>query len=220
MADVMPDEAFYQSNIYHRCFEPYDIERVLSSGHLQVRSGIFTILSLYRFDRDQTFSPDEKALQNRILFHLLSAASHNAFMHLKQQRIQQPGRFAAICDQHGYIYEAEPEFIELIDQSFPNRPPNRLPSDLEQSTNTGLAFSRQAVGDLFCVEVWPKGALDILTEREQDVVDGVCQGQTFKEIARGLGLSPSTVSNHLYRIYNKLNVNSRSELIQTVQPRT
>jgi DNA-binding NarL/FixJ family response regulator len=53
--------------------------------------------------------------------------------------------------------------------------------------------------------------------REQQVVEGVTQGLSFKQIAKKLELSPSTVSNHLYRIYQKLNINNRSQLADMIQ---
>ena len=68
-------------------------------------------------------------------------------------------------------------------------------------------------GDLFKLTVRAKSQLDDLTLREKQVIEGICQGNTFKQIAKNLSLSPSTVSNHLYRIYLKLGIHSRNQLI-------
>lgn len=216
MQDVISDEEFYQSDMYKQCFSQFGIERILSSAHVQYRSGVFTVLSLYRFNREDVFSEEEKELQSRALFHLLSAASHNQLFHLKQ--VQQNN--AAICDVHGFIYEAEPEFLDLVDTYYKTRKSNQLPImpnvESEQETEH-LMWKFSPLGDLFCVEIWPKGILDILTAREREVVQGVSSGKTFKEIAKELSLSPSTVSNHLYKIYNKLNISSRSELAALVK---
>ncbi|NQY65155.1 MAG: response regulator transcription factor [Alteromonadaceae bacterium] len=72
------------------------------------------------------------------------------------------------------------------------------------------------MGDLYRISVRVKTQLDQLTERGKQVVDGFCQGSAFKPIARKLSFSPSTVSNHLYRIYLTLNINTRSELVTVV----
>src|SRR5438105_1430803 len=53
----------------------------------------------------------------------------------------------------------------------------------------------------------------MLTEQEQLVADAVGQGRRNREVAAELNLSPRTVEAHLGRIYRKLGINSRSELI-------
>jgi DNA-binding CsgD family transcriptional regulator len=49
-----------------------------------------------------------------------------------------------------------------------------------------------------------------LTEREVEVVALVARGLANKEIARRLGITPKTVSNHLEHVYLKLDVGSRA----------
>jgi two-component system nitrate/nitrite response regulator NarL len=61
--------------------------------------------------------------------------------------------------------------------------------------------------------------LDLLAEREGQVVDLVADGLTNRDIAARLGLSEHTVSNYLFRIYNKLGVSSRVELVLYVMKR-
>lgn len=51
-----------------------------------------------------------------------------------------------------------------------------------------------------------------LTKREEDIVALVAKGYTNQEIARKLYLSEHTVKNHLFRIFDKLNVSSRVEV--------
>ncbi|MEH6348150.1 MAG: LuxR C-terminal-related transcriptional regulator, partial [Bermanella sp.] len=60
--------------------------------------------------------------------------------------------------------------------------------------------------------------LDLLSAREQEVMQAITRGLSFKEAAREIGVAPSTVSNHLYKIYRKLNISSRSELALVVNP--
>lgn len=52
---------------------------------------------------------------------------------------------------------------------------------------------------------------DLLTEREIDVLQLLCQGLTDKEIGKKLHISPRTVNGHLSHIYAKLDVHSRTE---------
>ncbi len=52
-----------------------------------------------------------------------------------------------------------------------------------------------------------------LTDREREIMDELARGLTYKEIGRRLGISGATVKNHLYRIYEKLGVRSRTEAV-------
>lgn len=53
-----------------------------------------------------------------------------------------------------------------------------------------------------------------LTAREAELLAAFAEGQSYKEAARTLGISPHTVGNHVKSIYRKLEVNSRSEAIR------
>lgn len=53
----------------------------------------------------------------------------------------------------------------------------------------------------------------LLTSREQELVPLVAHGLTNKEISERLCVSEHTIKNHLFRIYEKLGISSRVELI-------
>jgi DNA-binding NarL/FixJ family response regulator len=55
--------------------------------------------------------------------------------------------------------------------------------------------------------------IPLLTEREEQIVQLVAEGLPSAEIASKLKISAHTVKNHLFRIYEKLGVSTRSELI-------
>ena len=52
-----------------------------------------------------------------------------------------------------------------------------------------------------------------LSPREREIVDLVLTGSRNQEIAAGLGITPGTVKVHLHRIYEKLGVGSRADLV-------
>jgi DNA-binding CsgD family transcriptional regulator len=56
-----------------------------------------------------------------------------------------------------------------------------------------------------------------LTERQNEIVRRLLDGQRVQGIARDLCLSPSTVRNHLSATYQRLGVNSQSELIEKMR---
>lgn len=52
-----------------------------------------------------------------------------------------------------------------------------------------------------------------LTERELQVLRLLSSGKTYKQVARALDLSQSTVRNHLHNVYHKLNVVDRAQAV-------
>jgi len=55
--------------------------------------------------------------------------------------------------------------------------------------------------------------LTILSVRENETLHFLSQGLLYKEIAEKLGISTSTVRQHIHRIYEKLHVHSRTEAV-------
>ncbi len=53
-----------------------------------------------------------------------------------------------------------------------------------------------------------------LSKREKEVAAAYADGQSYKEIARDLGVSPTTVRSHLRAVYSKLGVSSKIALAQ------
>lgn len=56
----------------------------------------------------------------------------------------------------------------------------------------------------------------LLTRRENDVLEQLVKGLSYKEVANILQISFATVNDHIKNIYFKMGVNSKSELIAKV----
>ena len=56
-------------------------------------------------------------------------------------------------------------------------------------------------------------ATDCLTERELEILDFLAKGYLYKEIATELFISKETVKKHIHNIYDKLQVQTRTEAI-------
>ena len=57
----------------------------------------------------------------------------------------------------------------------------------------------------------------LLTDKEFEVVSAVYQGLSNKQVADRLCMAPSTVKNHLYSVFKKLEVSNRVALIQCLR---
>jgi DNA-binding NarL/FixJ family response regulator len=54
---------------------------------------------------------------------------------------------------------------------------------------------------------------NLLSMRERQIIPMVADGLTNKEMAQKLAISEHTIKNHLFRIYEKLGISSRVELV-------
>lgn len=96
----------------------------------------------------------------------------------------------------------------------------------------GVILSLPAIYILHCACVWwlrdelfpvkPSAqdaslAFSQLTAKEREIVDAVLKGLSNKQIASELGLSTSTVKNHLYTVFKKLGVTNRYALINSAR---
>jgi len=55
--------------------------------------------------------------------------------------------------------------------------------------------------------------ITLLSMRENEILHLLSQGLLYKEIAEQLGISTSTVRQHIHRIYEKLHVQNRTEAL-------
>jgi DNA-binding CsgD family transcriptional regulator len=57
-----------------------------------------------------------------------------------------------------------------------------------------------------------------ITDREREIAAMVSAGMSNREIADRLSVSVRTVDGHLYRIYSKLDIQSRDQLARLIRP--
>ena len=54
----------------------------------------------------------------------------------------------------------------------------------------------------------------LLTDRQLQIVDGLVNGLSYKMVGADLGISVETVRDHIKKIYKRLHVNSKAEVIR------
>ena len=80
--------------------------------------------------------------------------------------------------------------------------------------NSGqMTLAMEALASSPTVRAVNANGLNLLSKREMDVVRSLAEGLTNREIAERLGLSQHTIKNYLFRVFDKLGVSSRVELL-------
>ena len=91
----------------------------------------------------------------------------------------------------------------------------RLHSALNSIKYEGAAMSQDIVQKI--ISNFHVKAYASFSERENEIIDYLCKGATYKVIAEKLFVTTSTINFHIQNIYLKLNVNSKSEAISKLQ---
>ncbi len=120
------------------------------------------------------------------------------------------------------IHEEEEYFFQMLDAGAAGYIPKRAaPEDLLKAIHTVYqqeVYLHTSVATLLVKDYLQNRQPDSstessnLTDREQEVLILIAEGQTNKKIGENLGISPKTVARHRDNITQKLNLSSRSEL--------
>lgn len=81
------------------------------------------------------------------------------------------------------------------------------------ATNEQLGYLLDSVCQVPSMRVVGAGGETLLTSREEQVVALVTDGLSNRDVANELGLSEHTVKKYLFRIFEKLGISSRVELV-------
>ena len=95
-----------------------------------------------------------------------------------------------------------------------------LPTCIERVVRGEIGASRshsefllEALRSIPSCEGMGAGKIALLSPRELEVAEWAAQGQSNKQIAIRLGLSEHTIKNYLFRVFEKLGVSNRIELL-------
>jgi two-component system, NarL family, nitrate/nitrite response regulator NarL len=76
-----------------------------------------------------------------------------------------------------------------------------------------MALALEALASAPALQALDANGLNLLSKREMEIVECVAEGLTNREIAERLRLSRHTIKNSLFRIFDKLGVSNRLELL-------
>jgi len=139
--------------------------------------------------------------------------------------IQGVGRFKEVCPASRVImltsYDDHDRVVRAICAGasgylLKTSPVDKVREAIEEVLAGGAPMSPQiASAVLGLVARWgaPKTTETLLSPREREVLQLMCQGLAMKEIGARLGTSYHTVDTHIRRVYEKLQVHSRAEAV-------
>lgn len=77
----------------------------------------------------------------------------------------------------------------------------------------GMSLAIEALASAPSAAILKSNGLDKLSKREYQVVEWLVQGLSNREISQRMALSPHTIKNYIFRIFEKMGVSSRVELL-------
>lgn len=188
---------------------------------------LFTFLGISRHDRKSPFSEDERRLKQCLMPHLADTMQINRVMHIASIRAGHSNAKSAmaVVDELGTLHAAEPGFDPHVRLEWPDWEGPFLPPALQTALahnqvhhlgkQVRIRFDR--VRELTLVTIARRAPADALSARERAVAEGFASGQSYKEVALHLAISPATVRHHLRSVYEKLGVSDKGELARMLR---
>ncbi len=202
-----------------------NIEHVLCSLLFDPLTRLMTTIALCRLG-NWSFTTDELDLNQALLPHMVDIYDNHRLDHLMQLREADRSIYApALVDTEGLLYLTDKRFPQLMLEEWPTWNGPYLPHPLTQwlkgeslQAYTGLTMIAHATmaDEQLLLRARKKHPYDNLGKREHEVAELFARGLTYKEIAKAMDISPSTVGNHLYTVYAKLGINNKLELAKVV----
>jgi len=222
MSDLVTREEIEASELYQRHSRFFGIEWIIATAKVQPDLGLYSVIAFYRSFCQPDFSDAEKALKELMMPHLISAYRIKLFQaSLAGEVAGERYEAAAIIDLHGIIHHASSGLSQLLRQFWPEWKGPALPLEVREHIHAGrqaffiesLYFSLSNLrNQMLFLKCRDLDCLNELSASESKVAFLLSQGWSYKEVSKGLGISPSTVTNHVNHIYKKLKICSKSEL--------
>lgn len=91
----------------------------------------------------------------------------------------------------------------------------RLRNALNAVKDDGAALSHDVAKKI--ISMYRRKTYQFFSQRENQIIELLSRGATYKEIADKLYVTPSTVNFHIQNIYLKLDVNSKSQALEKIR---
>ncbi|MEM5285803.1 helix-turn-helix transcriptional regulator [Paraburkholderia sabiae] len=212
--------------VWYRFGERADTPTVTSG--LRFANLSFFVLSLQRDGPSSSFTDNDREIVQTLHDHISEAWGTNAtdrlerFLHVQHE---QEGA-GAIVTASGIVLFADDRFVQHVATRWPRPVDAHLPDPLRLALIAGKTYFVENAhryrimrdGPIACICAHPRRAVDSLTARELQVAQHIALGLTHKEIARLLGISPSTVRKQIVSIHERMGVRNNAELAAQLGP--
>jgi len=139
---------------------------------------------------------------------------------VKELKASNPGILFMMCT----IYEEDEKIFEALRAGasgyiLKKTQPAKLLEGITELIQGGAPMSSQIASKVVAafqnnsVAASSGGSLDVLSKRENEILEMLSTGLLYKEISDNLMISSETVRKHVYHIYEKLHVSNRVEAV-------
>ncbi len=229
MSDLMPRSVYERSVLYTRYGRKHRLESTMGTVLLEPVSGLLDFITVWRFDPRWPFSEADRVLVERLTPHLVEANRISRLVSLQGGSIagvpedaERPWALASAND--GALLEVNAAFVAVVRREWPDWHSGTLPAALRRHLGGRGDFAGReivvavtAIGDYRLLVPRPRHAAERLGARESLVLRHYAEGRSHRDIALELGTSPATVRNQLARVYRKLGVHNKVELLKALQ---
>lgn len=138
---------------------------------------------------------------------------------LKELRSRHPGIPILVLSMHEETYYADRVLrAGAMGYIMKQEPPERVMAAIRQVLSGKVYLSEAMASSVLTrlvgrKDAEPSSPVDLLTDRELQVLQLIGRGMSTRQVAKALHLSVKTVENHREHIKSKLNLQSGSELV-------
>lgn len=218
MFDDIP--GFCDSTAYTEHWRRFNARSIVATIMSEPIDGYVSFVGLCSADIKRRYGEPERALKQMLMPHVSSALRLS-----REGQVLEPavvGEGVGLVSSAGTILASRLPFEHLLREEWEYPQPSTLAALLPTGPGGGvwrgqsIQLSIERLGPYFLLRARPRNDLERLTAREQQVAEYFARGLTHKEVARTLAIAPSTVRNHLARVYDKLGLRDKGELAGVV----
>ncbi len=223
-ADLMPREQLEASAVYREFGAKHRVEWSLGTVLIEPVSSLNEFITVWRKDVRRPFSEADRAAKQFLMPHLAESYRNCRLLHLLENGRSDGAACWALCNPNGILVDAHRRFAGMVKSEWPEWNSAELPATMRKLILAGkdyvggrVAVQCRPLSGYLYLEARPKSAVDQLSRREREVANHYADGCTYAEIATLLGLAPATVRNLISRVFHKLTVNNKAELVRRLR---
>jgi len=205
-----------------------DITICIVDDNKDIRSALEQIIIMSDgYELLGSFSSADEALEEIpalkpkiVLMDINLGEGENGIQCVRQLKSEYPEILFMMCT----VYEDDEKIFEALSAGasgyiLKKTAPHKLLEAIRELQDGGAPMSSQIARKVVAAfQQKPGGAaatetLNLLSNREKEILELLAKGMLYKEIAASLYISQETVRKHVYHIYEKLHVNNRVEAI-------